>query len=34
MKTWKKPLIMVQSNAEVTKYIRANAGTCINRFLR
>ena len=34
MKSWKKPLLVVQSMEEVTKYIQANAATCINRFLR
>lgn len=34
MKLWKKPLMVVQSMEDVTKFIQANAATCINRFLR
>lgn len=34
MKLWKKPLMLVQTMEEVTKFIQVNAATCINRFVR
>jgi len=34
MRQWKKPVIVKQSVAEVTKYIQANSATCINRYIR
>lgn len=34
MKIWKKPIVMMQSLTEITKHIKANAGTCLNRFFK
>lgn len=34
MKQWKKPGMITKSITEITKYIQANAFTCIIHFVR
>lgn len=34
MREWKKPVMLVRGMADISKYIKANAGTCLNRFVR
>ena len=34
MRQWKKPVMLVRAIEEISKYVKANAGTCLNRFVR